>query len=1368
MLDELNCFTRDGPVHVHDKAGEFAYSDGQDVERYLKGVLENATDLSSTSVELAAAIQDWPTEYHLSSRRANLLRGLDLPAGGRVLEVGCGCGAITRYLGEQGLVVDAIEGSGVRAELAHLRCRDLPNVNIYRGNFNELTLPEAGYDVACLIGVAEYAARFIGDQGSDQAGAEQRPVVALLERVRRAVKPGGMVLIAIENRAGLKYMLGAHEDHYVQRFVGIHNYFGRHDVNTYSLSEWRGIFAETDLTAQAIYLPFPDYKLPTVLLSQGYVNANPGAFCHLEGIESRDYVDWFNPGVRESLLWQAVSAGAAMDRLANSFLFVASPSGPAAGPGESWDFVHLPGFGRRREYCLVTRKRRGEDIVRRQRISEARVEDGWLGQRVVDEPYHAGMLLCVEWARALEIEPDGERFIALVRDYLSFLRQRDEISIDLTPSNIIVDADGLYHAFDEEWQLNETLDAEFLLFRSLLVFVVKSKQAVRAHAHRAALRTVEEFVVRTAALVDIDLSKRLLEFMDREERFQNAIALQERQDLTRHLLETRLDLRMIEPSSDVRFVQPSSIKTRLYWKLPGGLYSVNRCRIEHLDISDQSQKLVYRLPPEAGKASHIRFAPCDSHRSQGVGFMRLYRATIRAVAPENGERSTVWSLDTPETIDRYSEKSGIRHGESKLGSVFMVTDDDPWLEFRFVPRSRLSGDEYLEVEFDLTMPYSREYLLAREQHLIEADRLAAKRRDLERVQETQRRVTRKLEQIEGTRFWTLFLRYARWRRRLAAISVKLERWRALFRTQGYRRGLARLGRSLANHALRSAGREPAVSGPPTRYELWRDTYLRRDTRRLAGGPLISIVMPVYNAEKAILEKAIRSVKRQVYRNWELCIADDASTSVATRQVLERINDKRVKVRFLENNLNISGATNAAASMASGEYLAFMDNDDELADDALNAVAAALVDQPAAELLYSDEDFIRVDGHLDDPHFKTDYNPDLLLSHNYITHLLVMSRALFDRIGGLRGEYDGAQDYDLVLRGVEQAERIVHLPKPVYHWRKSAGSTSLDPLAKRGGHDNARKALGAALQRRGIEARVEDTPLPHFFRVRRALKGEPRVSVIVPFRDKPDLLRLCIESLLEKTTYSNWEVLGISNDSIGFRTIEEMERLRALDERVAFRELNEPFNFSRLVNFGAGHATGEHLVLLNNDIELVTPDWIEGLLEHSQRDEVAAVGAKLYYPNNRIQHAGLGIGLGGAAGHLHKNFRADSPGYFNRLNVIQNVSAVTGAMMMVAADKYRKLGGFDEEQFSVAYNDVDFCLRAREAGYLHVFTPFVEAYHHESLSRGYEDSAAKQQRFQRETENLRARHGEILERGDPYYNPNFDQGRDDFQLELPVL
>ena len=532
-------------------------------------------------------------------------------------------------------------------------------------------------------------------------------------------------------------------------------------------------------------------------------------------------------------------------------------------------------------------------------------------------------------------------------------------------------------------------------------------------------------------------------------------------------------------------------------------------------------------------------------------------------------------------------------------------------------------------------------------------------------------------------------------------------------------------------------------------------------------PLISILMPVYNASPLVLSKAIRSVTRQTYNNWQLCIADDCSPNVTTRLYLKSLLNKKINIVFLDKNLNISGASNRAAELATGEYIGLLDNDDVLEPNALYEVARCLNDT-RADLIYSDEDFIDVYGEYESPHFKPDYSPDLLLSHNYMTHFTVFRKKHFDQVGGFRGEFDGAQDYDLVLRLVEIVNRIEHIPKILYHWRKSDTSSSMGNAAKPYTHEAGKAAVKSAIQRRGVEAKVSDANLPNYYQVRRKINGEPLVSIVIPFKDKADLLASCLHSILRKTRYTNFEIIGVSNNSTEPGAFAIMRHFSELDQRCRFVEHNIPFNFSSLVNCGVSHAGGDHIVLMNNDIEVINEQWLEAMLEHSQRTQVAAVGAKLYFENHKIQHAGVGIALGGAAGHLHLNFPHHSAGYFNRLNVIQNISAVTGALMMVKRSVYETLGGFDEQLFKIAYNDIDFCLRAMNEGYVNVFTPYAQAYHFESVSRGYDQSGEKLDRLNHEKQNLWDVHGDRLSKGDPYYNSNLDQGRDDFELPYKPL
>ena len=528
-------------------------------------------------------------------------------------------------------------------------------------------------------------------------------------------------------------------------------------------------------------------------------------------------------------------------------------------------------------------------------------------------------------------------------------------------------------------------------------------------------------------------------------------------------------------------------------------------------------------------------------------------------------------------------------------------------------------------------------------------------------------------------------------------------------------------------------------------------------------PLISIVVPVYNVDVKWLKLAISSVEKQFYTHWELCIADDCSTNQATLQYLKSIKNSKIKIVFLEKNVNISAASNAAIALATGEYIGLLDNDDELTPDALFEVVKA-INNTGAELIYSDEDKLNMDNEYCHPYFKSDFSLDLLLSINYLCHFSVIKADLIHKIGGFEIGLEGAQDFDLMLKCVENTNKIHHIDKVLYHWRMIPGSTASEFSAKSYAQNAGKQSLINFMRRNNIEGSVLDGFFPGSYRVKRDIQHNPCVSIIIPFKDKPDLLKTCIDSILNESTYQNWEIIGISNNSTEQETFDLLAHYENLDERIKFHHYNIPFNYSKLNNYALQFTKGEHLILLNNDIEIITKEWIETLLEHSQREGIGAVGAKLYYPNNTVQHAGVIIGIGGIAGHCHKHYHRNDHGYFGKLSLTQNLSAVTGACIMIKKALYEKINGFDEENLSVAFNDVDFCLRLRELNYLNVFTPFCEAYHHESISRGTEDTAEKKQRFQAESDFTAARHHQFYEKGDPYYNVNLSLTKEDYSLK----
>ena len=576
----------------------------------------------------------------------------------------------------------------------------------------------------------------------------------------------------------------------------------------------------------------------------------------------------------------------------------------------------------------------------------------------------------------------------------------------------------------------------------------------------------------------------------------------------------------------------------------------------------------------------------------------------------------------------------------------------------------------------------------------------------------------------------------------------------------------RLGRRLRG---RKPGGGPRASDDG--YPLWialnepglAELEEQRRTR-FASEPTVSVVVPTWDPPPPFLTALLESVLAQTYARWELCIADGGSRDPEVREVLRRFGarDPRVKVRFLPANRGIAGNSQAALGLATGAYVALLDHDDTLAPFALHEVVRAVNRWPDADLIYSDEDTIDAGGtRRANPHFKPDWSPDLLRGCNYVCHLAVFRRALVRQVGGFRPGFEGAQDYDLTLRVGERARRVVHVPKVLYHWRVHPGSVTADEAGKGYAYASARRALRDHLRRRGVAGAVADGPRLGTYRVTYPLAGLPLVSVIIPSRDQAAALERCVASVA-RSTYPRHEIHVVENQSREPATFACYERLRRDGVRVS--EWHRPFSFAAVNNRAATLARGEVLLFLNNDVEAVNPDWLERLLEHALRPEVGAVGAKLCYRDGTVQHGGVVLGVGGVAGHAHRHFHRDDPGYARRLLVAHNLSAVTGACLMIRRDVFEDVGGFDE-RFALIYNDVDLCLRLRQKGYLIVWTPAAELYHDESTTRGGDDRPHNREQVAKEIALLRGKWGDVLRDGDPYYNPNLTLQREDFSLRV---
>ncbi|MGH8093927.1 MAG: glycosyltransferase family 2 protein [Chthoniobacterales bacterium] len=562
------------------------------------------------------------------------------------------------------------------------------------------------------------------------------------------------------------------------------------------------------------------------------------------------------------------------------------------------------------------------------------------------------------------------------------------------------------------------------------------------------------------------------------------------------------------------------------------------------------------------------------------------------------------------------------------------------------------------------------------------------------------------------------------------------------------------------------------------YAFWirRYDHLRAEDRRLIRGqiatfknpPLISVLLPVYNSNGKWLRRAIASVQAQLYPHWELCMIDDASTDRQIWPLLQKFacRDVRIKVRRRAENGHIAAASNDALALARGEFVALLDHDDELAPTALYFVALALQENPALQLLYSDEDKLDRRNRRCDPYFKSDWNPQLFLGQNFISHLGVFRTALVRQVGGFRVGFEGSQDYDLTLRCLEKIDpwQIRHIPRILYHWRATEESTAASASAKPYAREAARRAVQEHLDRSGIAGTV----VPHhgiYQRIQYALPTpRPLVSILIPTRDRTVLLRKCIESLFAKTDYENFELIVLDNESGEAEAREYLESL-GQDGRVRVERVAGAFNYSRLNNRGVELARGSFVAFLNNDIEVKSPLWLHEMMSLAIQPGVGMVGARLWYPGGTMQHGGVILGVGGIAGHAHLGVREEQDGYFSRAHLTQNFSAVTAACAVVRRDLYRELGGLDEAHLAVAFNDIDFCLRLRAAGFEIVWTPHAELFHHESASRGMEDTGEKQARFLAEVDYMNAKWGETL-RADPFYNPNLSLDEELFTPAFP--
>lgn len=558
------------------------------------------------------------------------------------------------------------------------------------------------------------------------------------------------------------------------------------------------------------------------------------------------------------------------------------------------------------------------------------------------------------------------------------------------------------------------------------------------------------------------------------------------------------------------------------------------------------------------------------------------------------------------------------------------------------------------------------------------------------------------------------------------------------------------------------------------YQLWvvnnslgqEELEIQRTTK-FPLEPKISIVVPTYNTPKKLLIEMIDSVIDQTYWNWELCVADGNSSSQEVKETLEQYADKyhNVRVEYLSENKGISDNTNEALKLATGDYIALFDHDDLLTPNALFEIVKAINDNPDVDYIYTDEDKVNeTASRRFYPHFKQDFAIDTFRSYNYFCHFSVFRKEIMDRLGGFRKGYDGSQDYDIFLRTIEMTDKIIHIPKVVYHWRVHENSTAGNPASKMYAYDSAKKALNDHLKRLGIEGEaIDNDKYLGTYKIKYKINGNPKVSIIIPNKDHIEDLSRCVNSILNRTLYKNYEIIIVENNSDNQDTFEYYKTLEK-HKNVRVITYKGEFNYSKINNFAVKQADGELILLLNNDTEVINADWLENMVSYAWRSDVGAVGAKLYYPDSTIQHGGVIVGIVGTAGHAHRFAHREFAGYMIRLGIAHNLSAVTGACLMVKKELYNAVNGLDEE-FVVAYNDVDFCLRLREIGKVNVWIPYAELYHYESKSRGSDQTPENIERFNNERNRFETKWETYYINGDPYYNPNLAKDSEDFSIRI---
>lgn len=1491
---------RDTGVWVRSDFQGIAYSDGDTSETELARIIREAKDVSVMSDELPQYCTDWAKLYHLSAVRGNILRPFEHLLNGRVLEIGAGCGAISRYLGECGAELLCLEGSPRRAAMAASRTRDLDNVTVLAERFDDFSV-DVQFDVVTLIGVLEYASMF---------SSAEDPALAMLQRIRQLLKPDGHLFIAIENQLGLKYFAGAPEDHLGVTMYGIEGRYEKGQPKTFGKAELEKLIASAGFSNSEFLAPSPDYKLPNSIITEaGFqcetFDAAALAWQNVKKDPQLPEVTTFNL----EKAWQVVINNRLGMDLANSFLIVAACK--EAPPKKRDILAYHYSIGRRARYCkesLFVRSTQGIQVEYKKlgspmaRLPEDDDSNAFKFVLPRIDSYASGKVLSLDFLDiAARHDWSIESFAPFLTRYLACLKallKNDETYIDLrsvksilpgqyidaVPQNIVVRSDGTPQLIDVEWEMEGGVELGHLMMRALLLLMA----AASPFYPSAASFSRKEFTLGLLASAGLDIT------LEDCERF-IAIEAVFQEKVTGKKADCFLDWAPETQIHKLGTTRPIPKFATLYISDEHGNFSEQSALRQK--IGDGQHLLRFSLPMPLAASTMLRFDPVDRRQGFSIDGISVYSCA---------QSAWEWPGDIIHPLDVLSVLKVPRATDT----LFLALSDDPGVMLPLNGET-LQATNMLELEISFTL--FTEEQLAQEINMLNQSGQASPAIDLQNkldlIVDLNKEVVHALELVKASvsnsnvvtdlseslldkekkvrelsaQLSTTIAEHeaviqvmseqqkleldakhaqerelnslkglqttlARWQESLSEKDVHIRNLEELIRVQQVEKdthihnlnlhilamqsstswratAILRKAIRFARRAKKAFKLLPSVIrrgggltsttrkaidvwrkhgvagligrvrwlagagnfefvGKETRevldrhdYSTWVKYYdtlddngrwkISEEIRKWNNQPLISIIMPVYNPPLDLLREAVDSVKSQLYKNWELCIADDASSDPEVIAYLKALikKDRRCKVVFRKENGHISNASNSALALATGSYVALMDNDDLLPENALYWVVRAIHDNPDAGLIYSDEDKIDTTGKRSSPYFKSSWNEFLFRSQNMVCHLGVYKLELVKEVGGFRTGFEGAQDYDLALRCAErlQREQIVHIPRVLYHWRIHAGSTAMGGEEKPYAALAGVKAIDEHLQRKGDIGTTELLPMG-MYRVHYSRPAtEPLVSLIIPTRNAHALVKQCIDSIEQLSTYKNYEIILIDNGSDDPISLEYFAKLDQQDNIRVLRD-DGPFNYSALNNKAVKLARGELIGLINNDIEVITPEWLDEMVSIALQPKVGAVGARLWYPDDRLQHGGVVIGVGGVAGHSHKYLPKGDYGYFCRAALIQEFSAVTAACLIIKKSIFEQVNGLDEEHLKIAFNDVDFCLRVQEAGYLNVWTPFAEMYHHESATRGLEDTPEKKERFSKEVLYIKARWPLIQE--DYTYNPNLTLDHEDFGLAWP--